>query len=651
MKESIKKNQIPIVDELSEDWCQKMNGWNGKLLRVDLTRKKAVVQEYDPNLALFFLGGRGFAVKILWDELEPGIDALSPRNKLIFAAGPLTAFPLPSSGKIVVAAKSPLTGGYGDGNIGTLASVQLRRAGYDAVVLEGKAKKPTVLWINDNETEILDGRDLWGLDAFKTEKKIKEERGRTVGVLGIGPAGENMVKIALVVSQEGRAGGRPGMGAVMGSKNLKAVAIKGSQTIPAADLDELKALGTNAYKTIVKKDNYDFWRRQGTMVAVEWTQENSVLPTYNFKEGVFDQAKAIGGFTMEKLKVTQRDCGNTTCGNVCYNCYETCPAFTCNTICGNVIEDAEKKFSELDYENVALLGSNIGLGDLKKVAVLNRLADEYGIDTISLGNAIGFAMEASEKKLIDYKIEWGDFDEARVLVEDVAYRRGTGSLLAEGVRSAAEKLDGNASKWAMHVKGLEISGYDCHTAPGMALAFGTSSIGAHHKDAWVISWEVSVGRETYSQAKVDKVIELQRIRGGMFESLVTCRLPWIELAFDLEWYSRFLKAATGMDITLRDLFTIADRIYSLIRAFWVREYKTGWSSAQDYPPARWFDEPLTKGPYRGATLDRDKYDTMLQGYYQRRGWDRRGIPTEATLKRLGLEAVVQELRQYVQLMP
>ena len=626
-----------------------MHGWNGKILRVNLTRRKAVTQEYDPNLALTFLGGRGFAVKILWDELEPGTDALSPKNKLIFAAGPLTALPLPSSGKLVVAAKSPLTGGYGDGNIGTVASIQLRRAGYDAVVMEGKAKKPTVLWIEDDETEMLDGRDLWGLGAFETEKKIKEERGRNVGLIEIGPAGENLLKIALLVSQEGRAGGRPGIGAVMGSKNLKAVAIKGSQTIPAADLDGLKTLGTNAYGTIVKKNNYDFWKRQGTMAIVEWCQENSVLPTHNFKEGVFDQAEAIDGFTTEKLKVAQRDCGNTTCGNVCYNCYETCPALTCNMVCGMVIEDAEKKLSELDYENVALLGSNIGLGNLKKIAVLNRLADDYGLDTISLGSVIGFAMEASEKKLIDHKIEWGDFDGAKVLIEDLVYRRGTGGLLADGVRSAAQKLGGNASKWAMHIKGLEISGYNCHTAPGMALAFGTSPIGAHHKDAWVISWEVSVGRDAYSKAKVDKVIEFQRIRGGMFESLVTCRFPWIELGFKLEWYLRFIKVATGVDMTLDDIFTIADRIYTLIRAFWIREYKTSWSNVQDYPPARWFDEPFTKGPYKGATLDRDKYGTMLQWYYQHRGWDRRGMPTETTLKRLGLGDVARELKQYVQL--
>jgi len=608
-----------------------MNGWNGKFLRVDLTRGKAVAQEYDANLARNFLGGRGFAVKILWDELKPGTDALSPENKLVFAAGPLTGFSLPSSGKLVVAAKSPLTGGYGDGNLGTLATIQLRKAGYDAIVVEGKAKKPTVLWIEDDKTELLDGKEFWGLGAFETEKKIKEERGKTVGVLAIGPAGENMVKFANVVSQEGRAGGRPGVGAVMGSKNLKAVAIKGSKTMPAADPKELKTIGVEALREVLKKPNYAFWKRQGTMSTVEWSQQNSVLPTHNFREGVFDQADAIGGFTLEKLKVSQRGCPE------------------CNMTCGNVIKDAGGEPSELDYENVAMLGSNIGLGDLKKVATLNRLADNYGVDTISLGNVIGFAMEASEKKLLKEKIEWGDYEKAKALTEDIVYRRRTGSLLADGVHSAAEKLGGDASRWAMQIKGLEISGYDCHAAPAMALSYGTSSIGASHKDAWVISWEVSFGRESYEEAKVHKVIELQRLRGAVFESLTTCRLPWVELGFELDWYPKFLRAATGMSLTMTDLFTIADRICTLMRAFWVREYQKRWSRAMDIPPARWFEDPLTKGAFKGRKLDRKRYDAMLQLYYDKRGWDSRGIPTKKTLTKLGLGDVATELGRFVQL--
>jgi aldehyde:ferredoxin oxidoreductase len=606
-----------------------MHGWNGKLLRVDLAKGKAVAQEYDASLAKNFLGGRGFAIKILWDELESGIDAFSPENKLVFAAGPLTGFPLPSSGKLVVAAKSPLTGGYGDGNLGTMATVQLRKAGYDLIVVEGRSPKPAILRIDDDEAELLDGKDYWGLGAFETEKRLKEEHERTSGVLAIGLAGENMVKFANVVSQEGRAGGRPGIGAVMGSKKLKAIVVKGSKEIPTADADKLKALGKEAYKEVLKKPNYDFWNRQGTMATIEWSQESSVLPTQNFSEGVFDEADAIGGFTMEKLKVSQRGCPQ------------------CNMTCGNVIKDANNEESELDYENVAMLGSNIGLGNLRQVAALNRLADDYGIDTISLGNVIGFAMEASEKKLIDNEITWGDFNEAKALAEDIVHRRGTGTLLAEGTRAAAQKLGGDASTWAMNIKGLEISGYDCHAAPGMALSYGTSPIGAHHKDAWVISWEMRVGRESYGEAKVDKVIEFQRIRGGMFECLTTCRLPWIEVGFELDWYPKFLKAATGVAMTMEDLFTIADRVYALMRAFWVREYKNRWSSRLDYPPKRWFDEPITQGHFKGASLDREEYEAMLQLYYQKRGWDRRGIPTAKTLTDLGLRNVAQELSQHV----
>ncbi|MGQ9460439.1 MAG: aldehyde ferredoxin oxidoreductase family protein [Candidatus Bathyarchaeaceae archaeon] len=608
-----------------------MHGWNGKLLRVNLTKGKAVSHEYDASFAKTFLGGRGFAAKILWDELKPGVDPLSPENRLIFAAGPLTALPLPSSGKLLVAAKSPLTGGYGDGNLGTHATVQMRMAGYDAIVIQGKAPKPTILHVHDAKIEFVDAEDYWGEGSFKTEKRLKKEYGTSVGVVAIGQAGENQVKFANVVSQEGRAGGRPGMGAVMGSKNLKAVAIRGTKTIPAKDAKAVKALGLEGYREILAKPNYNFWKRQGTMSVVEWAQENNVLPTQNFREGVFDEADGIGGFAMEKIKTSNRGCPH------------------CNMTCGNVVEDSEKLPSELDYENVALLGSNIGLGSLKEVAALNRLADDYGIDTISLGNIIGFAMEASEKKLGNYKIEWGNFEEAKALAEDIVYRRGTGALLAEGVRSASEKVGGDAEKWAMQIKGLEVSGYDCHTTPGMALSYGTSPIGAHHKDAWVISWEVSVGRENYSEVKVDKVIELQRWRGGVFECLTTCRLPWVELGFELDWYPKFLKAATGVDMTMNDLFTIADRILALIRAFWVREYAGSWSREMDVPPPRWFDEPLTKGHFKGTALNREKYDSMLQLYYEKRGWDSRGIPTKSALAKLGLRDVAQELDRHVKL--
>lgn len=608
-----------------------MYGWNGRFLRVNLDKMKAVAKQYDANVAKNFLGGRGFAVKLLWDELRPGIDPLSPKNKLVFAAGPLTGFPLPSSGKLVVAAKSPLTGSYGDGNIGTHAAVQMRKAGYDAIIVEGKSKKPIVLLVQDGLIEFLDAGELWGLGSFETESKLRDAYGSKAGVLCIGQGGENLVKFANIVCQGGRAGGRPGIGAVMGSKKLKAVVIVGSGDLPVAYPKELRELGAEAYREVLTRPAYAFWKKQGTMMTVEWSQENSVLPTYNYREGVFGKAAAIGGFAMEKIKSSQRGCPH------------------CNMTCGNVVRDSYRRESELDYENVAMLGSNIGLGNLRSVAALNRSADEFGLDTISLGNVLGFAFEASEKGLIDEKLSWGKFKATNALIEDIAYRRGLGNMLAEGVRFAAEKIGGASNRWAMHVKGLEVSAYDCHVAPAMALAYATNSIGAHHKDAWVISWEMKVGGKRYSEEKVDKVIEFQRIRGGVFEALTVCRLPWIELGFGLEWYTKFLYAATGLEMTWKDLNVIADRIYALIRGFWVREFGKNWTKDMDVPPARWFEEPLSKGPMKNAKLDRTKYNVMLKTYYKKRGWDERGIPTKTTLKTLGLQDVSKQLKKRVKL--
>jgi aldehyde:ferredoxin oxidoreductase len=530
-----------------------------------------------------------------------------------------------------VAAKSPLTGSYGDGNMGTLAAIQMRKAGYDAVIIESKAEKPVVLHIKNDVVEFIDAKDFWGLSSFDTEANLKALHGSNTGVVSIGPAGENLVKFAVVISQEGRAGGRAGMGAVMGSKNLKAVVFEGYSEIPVAHTKELKELSVAGYREILAKPNYHFWKRQGTMSTVEWCQENSALPTFNFREGIFDEADAIGGFTMETLKVSNRGCPY------------------CNMTCGNVIQDSDKKKSEIDYENVTMLGSNIGLGNLKQVAALNRLADELGLDTISLGNVLGFAIETSQKGLIPEKFNWGKYKEMKELIHNIAYRQGFGDVLAEGVKTAASKIGHGSTNWAMHVKGLEVTAYDCHAAPAMALAYATNSIGAHHKEAWIIAWEVRFGREEYSEEKINKVIEMQRIRGGVFESLTVCRFPNTSLGFDLEWYAKYLKAATGRGLPLNALIYAGDRILNLIRAFWIREYGKNWTKDVDTPPVRWFRDPLTQGPMKGTVLDFTKYDAMLNSYYNKRGWDARGIPKKKTLQKLGLLDVARQLDKYVKL--
>jgi aldehyde:ferredoxin oxidoreductase len=419
------------------------------------------------------------------------------------------------------------------------------------------------------------------------------------------------------------------MGAVMGSKNLKAIVFEGFGVLPAAHPKEFKELSAASYREVMTKPNYEFWMRQGTMSTVEWSQENSTLPTLNFREGVFDEASEIGGYAMEKIKISNRGCPQ------------------CNMTCGNIVKDADRREAEVDYENVAMLGSNIGLGNLGQVAALNRVADELGLDTISLGNVLGFTMEASERKLISEKILWGKFKDTKALVNDIAYRRGLGSILAEGVRHVAEKVGHGSSDWAMHVKGLEISAYDCHAAPAMALSYGTSPVGAHHKDAWIIGWEIEYGRDSYSEEKVIRLVETQRLRGGVFEALTLCRFPHVQLGLELEWYPKFLQATTGMELSWTTLNQIADRTSHLIRAFWVREFGRNWAKEMDVPPARWFKEPLTKGPLKGYKLDKDKFDGMLNKYYRKRGWDERGIPKKSTLKKFGLGDVANQLNKHV----
>jgi len=600
-----------------------MKGYTGKLLRVNLSDGKISKEEISESMQRDFLGGRGFAVKLLWDEVKR-VDPLSERNKIVFSTGPLSGQLLPSSGKMVVASKSPLTGGYGDGNIGTMASVHLRKAGYDVLIVEGKSENPCYLLIEDEKINILDASELWGKNTFESQDLLEKRHGKNSGILLIGPSGENLIRISTVLSQRGRAGGRPGMGAVMGSKNLKAIVIRGTGTISNFDDEKLKEYAKKAYEEIKGKEAYPFWMRQGTMQVFEWCNENHCLPTYNFREGVFEFSKEMDGYVLERMAVDRKGCP------------------MCNMQCGHIVKDIKGERAELDYENVGMLGPNLGMKTLAEVALLNRMADEWGLDTISLGSCMGFLMEASEKGLIPEKIGWGDFDRAQRLIQEIGRGEGIGALVTEGVKSASEKIGKDSHRWAMHVKGLEISAYNCHGCPGMALSYGTSPIGASHKDAWVIAWEVSTDRFSYSMEKVEKIVEFQRIRGGFFESASVCRLPWVEVNFGLDWYPKFLEAITGHKRDWEELYQIGDRIYTFIRAFWKREIPS-FGRAWDYPPPRWFEEAPSQGKLKGIKVDKEKYDQMLSWYYEIRGWDQNGIPSKETLHRLGLSEVTKEI--------
>lgn len=600
-----------------------MKGYAGKLLRVNLSDGKIYREEISESMQRDFLGGRGFAIKLLWEEVKK-VDPLSEQNKIIFSTGPLSGQLLPSSGKMVIASKSPLTGGYGDGNIGSMASVHLRRAGYDVLVVEGKSERPCYILVEDEKVKILEASELWGKNTFESQDLLEKKHGKNCGILLIGPSAENLVRISTVLSQRGRSGGRPGMGAVMGSKNLKALVIRGTGSIPNFDEERLKEYAKKAYEEIKGKEAYPFWMKQGTMQVFEWCNENHCLPTYNFREGVYEFSKEMDGYVLEKLAVDRKGCP------------------MCNMQCGHIVKDIKGERAELDYENVGMLGPNLGMKTLAEVALLNRMADEWGLDTISLGSCIGFLMEASEKGLIKEKISWGDFEGAQRLIREIGMGEGVGALMTKGVKSASETLGKDSHRWAMHVKGLEISAYNCHACPGMALSYGTSPIGASHKDAWVIAWEVATDRFSYNREKVEKVVEFQRIRGGFFESATVCRFPWVEMSFELEWYPKFLEAVTGYRRDWEELHQIGDRIYTLIRAYWKREIPP-FGRAWDYPPERWFEEAPSQGKLKGIKVNREQYDQMLSWYYEIRGWDQNGIPTKETLNRLGLSEVSKEL--------
>jgi aldehyde:ferredoxin oxidoreductase len=610
-----------------------MKGWTGNLLRINLTTESVKKESFTEEFARSWIGGRGFALKILWDELKPGIDALGPENKLVVAVGPIAGIPAPNTGKTVVAAKSPLTGGYGDGNLGTRVTGELRKAGYDGLIIEGQARSPVYLNIVDDRVEILPADEIWGKGTYDTNDWLYKKYGKGVGVLNIGQGGENKVLYAVVRSLEGRAGGRPGIGAVMGSKNLKAIVVKGSKNIPMADPPGMKKLGSEDLKKVGEIDKKTGWSVQGTNGVLSWCNEVAALPVRNMRKTSHPDAWKIDGERLNNARIATYGCPN------------------CTMRCGIAIHDHEGRESELDYENVGMLGSNLEIFDLPQVASLNYLCDDYGLDTISAGSVLGFYADAIDRGAIEGNFKFGDAERAKELLRMTAYREGVGNFLAEGTMRMAQKIGQDSMDYAIQVKGLECSAYNCKFIPGMALAFATSPLGAHHKESWVIMFEITQTlRESYGPEKAQKVVELQRIRGGMFEFIVSCRFPWIELGWDLQHYADYFNKITGLNWTLADLFKVGDRIYALMKFFWLREFPD-WDRTRDYPPKTWFDPSNAdkEGPIAGKILEWDKYEKLLDSFYEIRGWDKRGIPTKRTALGLGLAKEAAEVEKYAKL--
>ena len=604
----------------------------GKILRINLSSGEHSFEDIPETLAKEFIGGRGFGAKILFDELPKGVDPLSPENKLIIATGPLNGLLIPGAGKTSFITKGPASGGWADSSLGGHFGTEMRYAGIDAIILEGAASRPSVLIIDDDCVKIVDDETYWGKKgSLETELGLKNDLGADFRIVTTGPAGENLVQFACITGDYGRNAGRCGVGAVMGSKNLKAIAVRGSRDIKVHDAQRVRELYEEIIALFLKNPDLKVWQTYGTMTTIPWAQAAGCLSVRNFSSGVFEHADKIDEKSMrEEVAVRDRSC---------FGCPMSCGTFSESKKHGTRIEGPE-------YETAALLGANCGVSSMDDIVHANYLCDELGLDTISAGNIIGFVMECFEKGIVTtadldgIEARFGNSEAVFKLIEKMAHQEGIGKLLSKGVRDVSQTWGQGSSKFAMQVKNLEWTGYETRGAPGMALSYGTADVGAHHNRAWVIAFEIAQGDKRYSSdGKAEKVIELQHIR-PMFDQLGCCRLQWVELGLDLEYYPKFLNAVTGWDYSLDDLLKSSERVYNLTRAFNIRE---GFSRKDDYVPERVLSEPLKDGPAKGHFVKREVYDALLDHYYELRGWSNEGIPTKEKLVELGLLDVAEKL--------
>ena len=601
-------------------------GYFRKHLHVDLTKGKAERRNLPEAFIEKYIGGRGFGAKLVWDNLKKHkfkIDPLGPENLLVIAAGPLTGVYLPSSGKCSFVAISPATGLYGDSSAGGGFGVELRQTGTDVLSIQGRAPELSIIFIDNGETKIIPMRELKGKSCLEAEGIILERLGtHAVHVATIGVAGENLVRFACVNTDWSRNAGRTGIGAIMGSKNLKAIVVRGREDLPVYDIKGLMAEADKAYKYMEEHKYFKLWQEQGLMNVIEYANEKGILPTYNFKDSVFAKHDQINGTVM----LNQYKIGDSAC-------------FACSMSCGNICLVKSGKYTGTvvegpEYETCAMLGPNIGIDNFAAILSASRLCDELGIDTISTGSIVGAVIEGYETGVISLadldgrEISWGDEDAILELIGKIARRGGIGNILADGSRRIIERWP-EMDKILVQVKGLEQSAYDSRAGVSMGLAYATSDIGAHHTRAWTIAKEMEEGQNWSDEDRVNTVIYHQTLR-PLFDMLGVCRLPWIELGLNERHYEKFYQYVTGKDASLEELLALSNDIYDLTRLINAR---MGVSRKDDTLPYKMHSRPALRGPNAGKVIDREKFQKLLSLYYNKRGWDENGIPTAEVEKR------------------
>lgn len=607
-----------------------MYGYHGKVMLIELGEQSIRWEPLDATVLRRFLGGTGLGAYLLYTYSPPGVDPLSPENPLIFVTSPLVGSKLTTSSKFAVVTKSPLTGFIGDSLSSSFLATELKKTGFDAIVVTGRSPSPTMLAITDDSVEFLDASPLLGMSTSETEDAVKAQLGGMYRVASIGPAGENLVRFASIANDGGRQAGRTGPGAVMGSKNLKAIAVRGRQTVSFADPDALGAIRADLSRRSLG-DATEKYRTLGTLANVSVFNRLGTLPTRNFQQSTFEGAEAVSGETFQ----TSHHVRNAHCAN-------------CTIGCEHVVRTTDggaDATGRMEYESSFALGPLVGVADANAVIRASRLCDDMGMDTISAGGSVAWAMECFENGLLTaddadgIDLRFGDGRALLAALEMTAHRTSLGGLLAEGSRRAAETIGNGSQNWAMHVKGLEMPGYEPRSLKTMALALAVSTRGACHNrsSAYEADFSNRVDRLTIDDERGRITMEGEDY-SAVLDSLIWCK--FLRKAFD-DFYGEsasIYERLTGWATTPEDLIRAGERINNIKKLFNIRE---GWTRSDDTLPARVFAETLPNGAAKGVGLTRSDVDMMIDGYYRARGWTADGLIPEEKIDDMGLRNMVQ----------
>ncbi len=611
-----------------------MHAYTGKILHVDMTKQTTRVQEVEPEFLKKYLGGVGLATRLVYDNTPAGCDPLGPDNALCFACSAFAGTTIPVGTKHGVASKSPLTGFIGDSLSGSHFSEMLRRAGWDGIVIKGQAPHWTLLFIDDDRVSFMDASAYLGKGAVDVQSIIRERLGdENVRVSAIGPAGENLVRFASI-DNDGRQVGRTGNGTVMGSKRIKAIAIRGTKPVTVADPKGLMEAGLKLIKTSQGPGTLKY-RSLGTPSNVLNMNAMGVLPTRNFSETTFEHADTISGeYLRDHFKVK---------AVACSGCSIACEQW-------GVVRDGKYKGARigLDYEPLFALGSNCGIGTLPPIIKLVEMADDLGLDAMSAGVVISWAMECYEKGILSkedcdgLELNFGNEDAAIALMEKIAYRDGIGDLLAEGTKRASERLGKGSEHFAMHVKGLEMPGYDVRSLKTFAAGLAVGTRGACHNRSLAYELDIKgvVDRFKAEPGRGPLMVENENFACTL-DCLVLCK--FLRNCFDdfNAEVAQIYTMATGIDITPEELAQVGERVWNLKKAFNIRE---GWTRADDTLPARVLNDPIPAGPSKGSCVTAEELDMLIADYYQARGWTEEGLIPRSKLIELGLEDIADEIK-------